>query len=54
MLENDLARRRGTRTVCGRKRHGETGFFVEPTDAGGERELRDIARLDLLTPGADD
>jgi phenylacetaldehyde dehydrogenase len=40
----------GTRTVCGGKRHGESGFFVEPTVLDGTSDTMRVYREEIFGP----
>jgi hypothetical protein len=43
-VESDRVTEEGARTLCGGKRHGETGFFVEPTVL----DVQHLRRVDAL------
>jgi phenylacetaldehyde dehydrogenase len=40
----------GARTVCGGKRHGETGFFVEPTVLDGTSDKMRVYEEEIFRP----
>ncbi len=42
----------GARTVCGGKRHGETGFFVEPTVLDGTSDQMRVYQEEIFGPVA--